>query len=265
MSQFKRLRALPVCTLASACLIAMNITAVPARAASGFGVTMSAQGEAGNACIPLPNSPYGGFSYSGSASRHLNESFYTEGGMSNGSNCYGDFADAAASGTARMGILTADASADMIMPVVNAVAGLTDGWTDTITITNGGMFQATVTLGATASANPSGCPSSPSSDIVAYANVGDNYGEISGVSWNWTDCSKPDPQVYNAAIINRRTVQFNFSATTGQVISMLGSLQADASVGTYRSNETDTTKTRLTLTLVGLDGATFQSASGSTY
>jgi hypothetical protein len=243
----------------------MNTTARPALAASGFGVTMSADGQAGNACIPLPNSPYGGFSYSGSANHYLSQSFYTEGGMSNGSNCYGDFADAAASGTARMGILTADASADMVTPVVTAVAGLTDGWTDTITITNGGTFQATVTLGATASANPSGCPSSPSSGIVAYANVGDNYGEIRGVSWNWTDCSKPDPQVYNAAIVNRRTVQFSFSATTGQVISMLGSLQADASVGTYRSNETDMTNTKLTLTLVGLDGATFQSASGYAY
>jgi hypothetical protein len=265
MSQSKRLRALPVCTMAAVCLIAMNSTAVPALAASGFGVTMSAQGGAGNACNPLPNSPYFPFSYSGSANRHLSQSFYTEGGMSNGSNCYGDFADAAASGTARMGILTADASAEMITPVGRAVAGLTDGWTDTITITNGGTFQATVTLGATASANPSGCPTSHSSGIVAYANVGDDYGEISGVSWNWTDCSKPDPQVYNAAIVNRRTVQFNFSATTGQVIAMLGSLQADAFVPPFGSNETDTTNTRLTLTLVGLDGATFQSASGSTY
>jgi len=253
--------------MAAVCLIAMNTTAAPALAASGFGVTMSARGNAGNSWIALPNSPYGGFSYSGSANRHLSESFYMQGGMANvnNSNCYGDFASVTASGTARIGILVADAQSDMISPVLDSEGFLGDGWTDTITITNGGTFQAAVTLSVDASSNPSGCPSSPNSDIVAYANVGDNYGEISGVSWNWTECSKPDPQVYNAAIVNRRTVEFNFAATTGEVISMAGSLLARSSVGTFGTNETNMTNTKLALTLVGLDGATFQSASGSAY
>jgi len=258
--------------------------------ASTFGVSLSASGSAGDACQLAPQIAAEGFnsgnltssyslSYTGSAVGYDNSFPYPAPGPE-GCVYSPAFAHVNDSGVAALGVLMASASADMeTVGLLQAAGSIGDGFFDTITAVTGGTYVVTFELNASESGS---CPGGGQSSVLnASATVTGAFLFDEYAHWNNTDCtgSTAPYQTFGPVdVINSYTVELPVTLSAGGSFGVSASLYAGAGVGFNESAAVGASETTpqeggclgsgaacATLTVTGLNGATYTTASGVTY
>ena len=248
--------------------------------ADSFGVSLNAEGAAGDACSGIYKTDEtittGGTLQ---AASYLQGS-YSAVGFDNGypnapppndtaTGCQYSpvFAHIGASGVAQLGQLEAGANADMENTgVLQANSAITTGWDDTFTAVTGGTFELTVGLNAGVNASPS-CPAGNNLAAVTYSVTERGpFQQVDQANWDVTDCnpSAAPTGVGSYTIVNNGTVDLFVTLDAGQTFTVNASLEARAGAGFNQSADADASDTAI-VDVVGLNGATYSSASGTTY
>ena len=151
--------------------------------------------------------------------------------------------------------------------LVGAGASATVGWSDTFTAVTGGTFEMIVSLNADVTATPS-CPSG---NNLAHVNYNFNeygpYNQQDIADWTETDCNTAAGPTYlygSTTELSSNTVELFESLSAGQSFTVSASLMAQAGAGLNQSSDANASDTA-TLSVIGLNGATYSSASGVTY
>jgi PEP-CTERM motif len=266
-------------------LVSFTFCLTFAACASGFAdvINLSANGGAGDACQPnTPQSAAEGFSYSRSGTSPVSVSGSVV-GYSNGTGCQNSavYGTASGGGSAAFGHLSASTTANMQSYLVASGFTVNAGFNDTFNSASGGTFLITVTtnVGATGSARGLSSPCviiDGSGTSLANAQGGfslsDQHGEEDVATWSTSTCSPHSGPTYtygNYQVLNNQTVQFTESVGAGGAFTLYDSVSARA----YLEGDLDycclaaTGSANATgdITVVGLNGATFTTQSGSTY
>jgi hypothetical protein len=238
--------------------------------ASTVNVTINGYGEGGSACNGpyAPEQSFGSGNLTGTT--HLTYSGSGV-GLEDGAppNCtpspiIGHFS---ASGLAEQGLLQASAHTDGDAEMNFGFANITVGFQDTVTSISGGTYLFTFGLSTAWSVLPvcDGGGGGGVSTYVVYNTTFSTGNTFARVSWNQSDCQPNAPvSVYGAYTqINPYEVVVPVTMSAGGSFLISSTLQAFAGIPTYNtsSSSVDTG----TLEIAGVNGATFSTASGSSY
>jgi hypothetical protein len=267
------LRALaPVC-------IGWTLFCAPAMAGS-FGLSLSGSGGSGDACVAgTPQSAAEGFSYSDSGTNPLTD-MGSDVGYNNGSGCQNSavYGTSSAAGTAAYGVLTATANASMAQYLVESGGSDTSGWNDTITAVSGGNYLITVESINTVNGVPS-CPmvdgsgNSTATSQTGFSASNPIGGTFAIADWQTSDCTPTSAPTYiygSGNKINNQTVQFTDGLAPGGYFTLGASIMAGTGIegDVTPGNDypaTASASANLIVTVTGLNGATYISASGNVY
>ena len=241
----------------------------PAAGAALSGVTLSGHGGAGDACTGIYQAEEGFGSGNLSAASFLTYAGSAV-GLDNGwpgGGCAASpvFAHVSASGSAQPGLLRADAAADMeSVALLSASSDIIVTYFDKFTSITGGTYLFTFSFNGSLSATPA-CPGSALSRVVYDTTLAANL-VFSRVNWTEDSCTPNAPvQVYGGyTLINSDTVQVTVGMARGGTVTVSSSLEAKASAGLGQSGEANFSDTAV-LDVVGLNGATYSTASGVVY
>lgn len=248
-----------------------------------FGVDLMASGGAGDAC----SQPYSGQeSFSQPLESASNKLTYSASAVGY-DNAYPNpnpppaqvgcqyspaFATTSVNATASLGSLSASANANMMnTAVVGPNSSVTAGWYDLFTA-NGGNYLLTFTLNDSETASQS-CATNQGNAQAAvnyYFSVTNAASQpIAGASWNDTDCSpNAGPMGITGDLVSSKsnTVEIELSVSAGTMFGVSAQVTAQAGTGAYVAlPDTVAANATALLTIEGLNGATYNSASGTIY
>lgn len=255
---------------------------LPAAAAS-VSLSLSGSGGAGDACVAnTPQAAAESFSYADAGLSPLSDSG-SDVGYNNGSGCQNSliYGNSSASGSAVFGAISADSSAYMEQYLVGSGASDTSDFDDILTAVSGGSYLITIQSINTISASP-GCPvidggGNPTANSQTGFTLTNQIGGIFGIAdWASSDCNPHAGPTYvygPGNVVNDQIVQFIDGVGAGLTFDLTASVTASnnlegdilccAGPGYFPS--TASADTSLIVTVTGLDGATYSSASGAVY
>jgi len=277
--QMRNLKSLAQMTLTCAGLVLFCAPAV----AGTVGLTLTGSGSSGDACTPdTPQSAAESFSYSDSGLSPLSDSGSAT-GYNNGSGCANSavYGNSSTSGSAAFGALSASSSANMQQYLVGSGASDNSGWYDVLTAVSGGAYLVTITSINTVSASP-GCPvvdgdGNPTATSQTGFSLNNQIGGIQGIAdWATSDCTPTlgPTYVYGPGdVLNNQTVTFLDGVGAGNTFDLSAGVTASTSLegdilggaGPGYLPSTASSDTSVIVTVVGMNGATFTSASGADY
>ncbi len=178
------------------------------------------------------------------------------------------FATVSASGGAALGSLGISAMASTFGAVIGAGGSITASWNDTFTAVNGGNFLMTVNFSDSLSgACLLGGAGGTASDYFRANGV---FEQAEIASWNNSTCSpNAAPYLYgNTNQLSYGEVQLTIYAPAGTSFTVSETAQVQVNTGYGQPmyyGESASASVADPFTIVGLDGATYTSASGTTY
>lgn len=239
---------------------------------------MNGGGSAGDACTPnTPQSAAESFSYSNSGLTPLSGSG-SDVGYNNGSGCANSpvYGNSSSSSSAAFGALSANSSADMQQYLIASGASGNAGFYDVLTSPTGGSFLITIESINTVNAAPA-CPMiGGGGNSLGTSQTGftlnNQLGGIAGIAdWATSDCTPHSGPTYTygpANVINDQTVEFIDGVPPGFSFDLSASITAaDGLEGDVLPSYPDAASAyaSIIVTVVGLNGATYVSASGNVY
>jgi hypothetical protein len=253
-------------------VVGIAFTGTEAMAGS-FGVSLSANGSSGDACNPpysneegfgsgnLSN-PYG-LTYSGAAT-----------GFDNASGCQNSpvVGTSTASGSASLGVLKLSTFAtETINNGLGGGANIIVGWNDTFTALTSGNFLITLDLNVSLGASPA-CTANgngPASYLLYNVNEYGPYEQQDYVHWDDTNCTgdiSPTATGGSITVISTNLATMEAYLSAGQSFTVVASLQGNSSlIGAQNASAFVDAGDTAIADVVGLNGATYSTASGTVY
>ena len=253
----------------------------PAARASGYGVSLSANIGAGDACQTQPFIAAEGFTYSQSLS-NVPGSLSFSGVVDGYDNAYPDptnpallgcqyspvFATTDYMGLAEVGLLRASLDADMpaTPPGVESDGGYVGtSFTDTITAVSGGTYLVSFSLYLTVGTQP-GCQNL--TEVQWGSQILNSGGFVIGSAGaNSSGCSGP-PGITSTfgpvTGLGTPTAVYTLHLSAGDTVGISEGLTIHDGAGYGQSSFVDAADTSF-VDIVGVNGATYNSAAGVTY